>query len=272
MDILSDIIAGVKEDTAARQRLAPLEQVRQTALSRSPALEFPPPELPLFSLICEVKRSSPSKGSLAEIADPAALAREYQAGGAGAISVLTEQRRFHGSLEDLAAVRTAVDIPVLRKDFIVSEYHVYESRAYGADLVLLIVAGLGHDELEHLYGLTVELGMTPLIEVHTPEEAQVIQQLRPRLVGVNTRNLKDLSVDIHRFDEVARHLAGSTVIVGESGVSTREDIEYLALRGARMALVGEALVTGDDPKANVEYLTGAGERTVAGMTVEPYKW
>ena len=158
---------------------------------------------PGSSVIAEVKRRSPSKGDLAEIADPAVLARQYAAGGAAAISVLTEERRFGGSLDDLRAVRAAVDVPLLRKDFVVEPYQVLEARAAGADLVLLIVAALDDDLLRRLHDQARELGMTVLVEVHDEAETARAVDLGAELVGVNARNLKTLDVDPDTFGRLA---------------------------------------------------------------------
>ena len=155
------------------------------------------------SVIAEVKRRSPSKGDLADIPDPAALATEYAAGGAAAISVLTEERRFGGSLDDLRAVRAAVDVPVLRKDFIVTPYQLVEARVAGADLALLIVAALDDDELTGLYNEARELGLTVLVEVHDEAETERAVALGAELIGVNARNLQTLEVDIDTFGRLA---------------------------------------------------------------------
>ena len=171
MSVLDDIIDGVRADLAARQEMAPLERLKEAAA------KAPSPRDVMAALggaevavIAEVKRASPSKGALAAIADPAGLAVDYEAGGARVISVLTEQRRFGGSLEDLAAVREVVQVPVLRKDFVVSSYQLWEARAYGADLVLLIVAALEQNALVSLVERAVSIGLVPLVEVHTEDE------------------------------------------------------------------------------------------------------
>ena len=190
--MLDDIVAGVREDLAPRQAAVP----EPTCAHRWPTLRHPRPDAPLprsrISVIAEVKRRSPSKGDLADIPDPAALAQEYAAGGAAAISVLTEQRRFGGSLDDLRAVRAAVDVPLLRKDFIVNDYQLLEARAAGADLALLIVAALSDDELRRLHDPARELGLTVLVEVHDEAETERAVALGAELIGVNARNLKTL--------------------------------------------------------------------------------
>ena len=202
--VLAQIIVGVRADLAERERAVPLPELR-ARLAESPPPRDPRPALrsPRLSVIAEVKRASPSRGGLARIPEPAKLAADYAAGGAAAISVLTEQRRFRGSLADLDQVRSAVGLPVLRKDFIVAPYQLYESRVHGADLVLLIVAALGDAQLTRLYQLAVTLGMTPLVEVHTPEEAVRAGKLGAEVIGVNNRDLKTLAVDLDRFETLA---------------------------------------------------------------------
>lgn len=256
MTVLDDIIVGVREDLDVRRRAVPLEAVRRAAEAADLVRSFPPDKG--FGLICEVKRSSPSKGSLAEIADPAALARAYEAGGAAAVSVLTEQRRFGGSLEDFDAVRAAVDIPLLRKDFMVDEYQFYEARAHGADIVLIIVAALDDAQLRDQLALSSELGMAALVETHTVEELERAAAVDAQLVGINTRNLKDLTVDPDRFAALSVHAPSGAVLIAESGVTGPGTVAQYARAGAHLGLVGEALVTGGDPSAAVAAFTEAG--------------
>ncbi|NPC95345.1 indole-3-glycerol phosphate synthase TrpC [Nocardioides sp. zg-DK7169] len=266
MTVLEQIIAGVREDLAAREALRPLADVR-AALADVDAPLDPMPRLRAAesSVIAEVKRSSPSKGHLAEIADPASLAREYAAGGAAAISVLTEQRRFSGSLADLEAVRAAVDVPVLRKDFIVTSYQLVEARAAGADLALLIVGALDDDTLRRLHDEARELGLTPLIEVHDEAETERAVALGAELVGVNNRNLKTLEVDNDTFARLAPLIPDDRVKVAESGVFGVSDVQQFVDAGARAVLVGEALVKDGDPRAAVAAMTGlrAGDHITA---------
>jgi indole-3-glycerol phosphate synthase len=259
MTVLDDILAGVRADLADRQQRTPLERVRQHAVAAPPSRD-PMPVLgaPGVAVIAEVKRSSPSKGARAPIADPAALAGEYAAGGAAAISVLTEQRRFGGSLDDLRAVRAAVDVPVLRKDFIVTAYQLWEARAAGADLALLIVAALTDQELNDLLGTAAEAGLTTLVEVHDEAELDRALSAGARLVGVNARNLKTLDVDPGTFARLAPRVPDGVVAVAESGVRGPDDVRRYAEQGADVVLVGEALVTGADPRAAVEQMVAAG--------------
>ena len=258
--VLDQIIVGVREDLAAREAQLPLPELIARVADAPPAID----PLPAFradglAVISEVKRASPSKGALAEIPEPAELARRYAAGGASAISVLTEQRRFGGSLADLDAVRAAVELPILRKDFVVGAYQLYEARAHGADLALLIVAGLSPSQLEDLYGLALELGLTPLVEVHTPEETEQAIALGAELVGVNNRNLKTLDVDLAQFETLAPMLSDETIKVAESGILTPADAARVRAAGADVILVGEALVRDADPSRALAALIAAAD-------------
>jgi indole-3-glycerol phosphate synthase len=210
------------------------------------------------AVIAEVKRASPSKGALAAIADPAALAADYEAGGARIISVLTEKRRFGGSLEDLAAVRDAVAVPVLRKDFIVSSYQLWEARAYGADLVLLIVAALEQNALVSLVERAQSIGLVPLVEVHTLGELERAMAAGARVLGINARNLATLEVDRSVFAQLVPHIPDGVIKIAESGVRGPHDLLAYAAAGADAVLVGESLVTGKDPRSAVADLVTAG--------------
>ena len=257
MSVLDDIVAGVREDLLGREAEVSESELRARLLDVPPARD----PMPLFrqpgsSVIAEVKRRSPSKGDLAGIPDPAALATAYERGGAAAISVLTEQRRFGGSLADLHAVRAAVDLPVLRKDFVVEPYQLLEARAAGADLVLLIVAALPGDALRRLHDLARELGLTALVEVHDEPEAERAVDVGATRVGVNARNLKTLDVDPATFAALAPHLPGDVVKVAESGISGPRDVRRHVGEGADVVLVGEALVRDGDPEAAVRAMTG----------------
>src|SRR3954449_4081234 len=259
MGVLDDIVAGVREDLELRQADVSLARLKQRCQHVDPALDpMPVFRGPGVSVIAEVKRSSPSKGALATIDDPAALAVEYAAGGAAVISVLTEERRFKGTLDDLVRVRCAVDIPVLRKDFIVTAYQLFEARAAGADLVLLIVAALTDDELVCLVERAQSIGLTPLVEVHDPEEVKRAVDAGARLIGVNARNLKTLEVDPTTFARIAPTIPDGIIRVAESGVRGPHDVIELARSGADVVLVGEALVTGRDPRRGVADLVAAG--------------
>ncbi|WP_372733416.1 indole-3-glycerol phosphate synthase TrpC [Nocardioides sp.] len=257
MSVLDDIVAGVRLDLDARRAERPEGDLRAAFADVDPARD-PMPHLrgAGSSVIAEVKRRSPSKGHLAEILDPAELAGQYAAGGAAAISVLTEQRRFGGSLDDLRTVRAAVQVPILRKDFIVEDYQVLEARAAGADLVLLIVAALDDDTLRRLYDLAGELAMTVLVEVHDAPEAERAVALGAELIGVNARNLKTLEVDPDTFGRLAPLMPDDRVLVAESGISGPREVSRFVAEGARAVLVGEALVKDGDPQSAVRAMTG----------------
>lgn len=260
MTVLDEIIAGVREDVAARQAQVPLDELKKRRQAVAPAIDaYAALTRDGVAVIAEVKRASPSAGALADIADPAALAAEYEAGGARAISVLTEERRFGGSLDDLVAVRKAVSIPVLRKDFVVSSYQVHEARAYGADIVLLIVAALNQDELVGLLERVESLGMTALVEIHDEHEADRALAAGASVIGVNARNLKTLEVDRSTFARIAPGLPSNVVKIAESGVRDPHDLIAYAQSGADAVLVGQGLVTSGDPRQAVAALVTAGE-------------
>ena len=255
MSVLDSIIEGVREDLAARR--LPLAQIQQRLDETAPALDahtfLTRDEM---NVIAEVKRSSPSKGALASIADPASLAEQYQEAGAATVSVLTERRRFGGSLEDLDAVRKRITIPVLRKDFMVDEYQFLEARAHGADIVLLIVAALSKSQLKDFYDLATELGMASLIEVHTAQELESAMEIEPRIVGVNSRNLKTLEVDSAAFADLIPRIPSNVIRVAESGIATRLHVEFAQKAGATAILVGESLVKSGDPISAMQELLG----------------
>ncbi|MFI6319126.1 indole-3-glycerol phosphate synthase TrpC [Nonomuraea sp. NPDC050556] len=257
--VLDDILDGVRADLAARQQEVSLEQLKERAeRAPSPRDAYAALGGERVSVIAEVKRSSPSKGALAAIADPAALAADYEQGGAHVISVLTERRRFGGSLDDLAAVRARVDIPILRKDFIVTSYQLWEARAYGADLALLMVVSLEQEALVSLIERAESIGLTPLVEVHTEEELERALAAGARIIGINARNLKTLEVDRDVFAKLAPKIPDDVIKIAESGVRGPHDLLAYARAGADAVLVGESLVTGKDPRKAVEALVTAG--------------
>lgn len=256
MSVLDDIIVGVREDLAERQRQVSEAELRHRIVDQVPLALDPLPSFrePGLSVISEVKRRSPSKGHLAEIPDPADLASAYAAGGANAISVLTEQRRFGGSLADFDEVRAAVPTPLLRKDFVVTEYQIIEARAHGADLVLLMVSALEEAQLRDLYQVVTGWGMTALVETHDEHEIEIALGIGAPLIGINARNLKTLEVDPNVFGRLAPLLGDGVVKVAESGISGHQDAQRYANEGADVVLVGEALVKDGDPQAAVARL------------------
>lgn len=227
----------------------PLGEVEAAAVARPAAIDALAALAPSdrVKIIAEVKRASPSRGSLAEITDPAGLAASYETGGASAISVLTEERRFGGSLADLEAVRDAVSLPVLRKDFVADPYQVFEARAAGADIVLLIVAALEQSELRSLYELVTSLGMTALVETHSADELERALDVGAGLVGVNARDLSTFELDQNLFGSLAERIPSGVIRVAESAVKTAADVAHYRQAGADVVLVGEALVTDGDP-------------------------
>jgi indole-3-glycerol phosphate synthase len=259
VSVLDEILDGVRADLMARQRQVPLERLKEAACRAAS-----PPDLVAalkgddVAVIAEVKRASPSKGALAAIADPAALAVDYEAGGARVISVLTESRRFGGSLEDLAAVRAAVRVPLLRKDFVISSYQLWEARAYGADMVLLIVAALEQNALVSLVERAESIGLLPLVEVHADDELDRAVDAGAKVIGVNARNLATLKVDRGVFARIAPRIPDGIVKIAESGVRGPHDLLAYAAAGADAVLVGESLVTGRDPRSAVADLVTAG--------------
>ena len=268
MSVLDELVAGALEDKCDRERVTSLEELKARAASAPAPLDAKRwlRRHDGIPVIAEIKRASPSKGHLIDIEDPAALGRQYEQGGASAISVLTEGRRFLGSLDDVDAVRAAVHIPVLRKDFITTDYQIWEARAHGADIVLLIVAALDDTQLAHLLKLTHELGMTALVETHTREEIERAIAAGARVIGINARNLKDLRVDVGKYTELASNLPEDVIKVAESGVFGAVEVEDYARAGADAVLVGEGVATADDPRLAVERLVKAGERVKASET------
>ncbi|MFJ6077957.1 indole-3-glycerol phosphate synthase TrpC [Pseudarthrobacter sp. NPDC092419] len=267
--VLDDINAGVREDMEARKRLVSLAELKDRAQAAPAArdawaaLGGTAPLRDQLKVIAEIKRRSPSKGDLAGIADPASLARQYADGGASVISVLTEQRRFNGSLADLDAVRAAVDVPLLRKDFTLDEYQIWEARAHGADLILLIVAALSDAQLEDFSALSHGLGMNVLVETHTEEEIERAAAAKARIIGVNVRNLKTLDVDRSVFAALAGRVPAGALVVAESGVRDAADVTHYAASGADAVLVGEALVSHSTPADRIAEFTAAGAAAIA---------
>lgn len=259
MSVLDEILAGVRDDLAERQSVVGLDELKRLAHPRDPALD-PMPHFRAegISVIAEVKRASPSRGQLAEITDPASLAADYEAGGAATISVLTERRRFGGSLADLRAVRNAVSVPVLCKDFILTSYQLWEARAAGADLALLVVAALTDNELVGLVDRARSIGLTPLVEVHDARQLARALDAGADLIGVNARDLTTLKVDRDTFARLAPLVPDGVVRVAESGVRGPHDVLEYARAGADVVLVGETLVTGKDPRTAVADMVAAG--------------
>jgi indole-3-glycerol phosphate synthase len=257
--VLDEILEGVRADLADRQRRTPLERLKERARrAASPRDVIAALRRHDVAVIAEVKRASPSRGAMAPIADPAALAGDYEAGGASVISVLTERRYFGGCLEDLAAVRDRVTVPVLCKDFIISSYQLWEARAHGADMVLLIAAALEQNALVSLVERAGSLGLVPLVEVHSDAEVLRAAEAGARVIGVNARDLATLDVDRGLFARLAPLIPGHIIKIAESGIRGPRDLFACAAAGADAVLVGESLVTGKDPRSAVADLVTAG--------------
>ncbi len=255
--VLDSIIDGVIEDLAMRS--IPMRELKEQLGEAAPlrgALSALTVNSDLKKIIAEVKRASPSKGELGAIAHPAELASQYQEGGASVVSVLTEQRRFKGSIADFVAVRNEIIIPMLRKDFIVTEYQVIESRILGADLLLLIVAGLTQSQYIDFHQMANELGMDVLVEVHTEAELERALEADPTIVGINSRNLKTLDVDPAAFHQLIPLIPEGIVRVAESGISERSEVIVVEELGAHAVLVGETLVRAGHPQAAISRLLG----------------
>ena len=258
MTVLSDIEAGVREDLEERMAARPRAVVETAARQHDPARDFAAALRGVgVSLIAEVKKSSPSRGVIRADVDPVDVARVYARSGADAISVLTEGRRFGGSPDDLAAVVDALGPlgpPVLRKDFIVDPYQVYEARALGADCVLLIAAILRQPQLTHMLHLSQELGMWCLVEAHDETELDRAVDSGALIIGINNRDLRTLEVDLATFERLRPRVPSERLVVSESGIRRRADVERLAACGVDAVLVGEALMSAADAGAKVKEL------------------
>lgn len=261
MSILDEIAAHKRREGAEARARQPLAAVERAAWAMPPPRPFREALLaggngPYPAVIAEIKRHSPAKGALRADADPAALAATYAGAGAAALSVLTDARYFHGSLADLQAARAAVPVPVLRKDFLLDPYDVFAARAAGADSVLLIVAILAQDALTGLLTLARDLGMEPLVEVHTAAEMARAADAGAAIIGINNRDLHTFTVDLGTTERLAPLAPPDAVLVGLSGIATPDDARRMAAAGARAVLVGEALVTAPDPAARLRALRG----------------
>jgi indole-3-glycerol phosphate synthase len=256
--VLADLFAGSRADAEERLETLSINDLEKRVSSAKPALDAIGALAPSsqIKIIAEIKRASPSKGVLAEISNPEELAVTYEEGGASAISVLTEQRKFKGSLEDLASVREAVSLPLLRKDFISTKHQILEARAYGADIILLIVAGLREDELISLSEFAKDLGMTPFYETHSREELKIAAGLGARLIGVNARDLVTFETDRDLFSRLYDQIPSDAIKVAESAVRDASDVNRYRDAGADVVLVGEALVTSDPAETLRSFFAG----------------
>jgi indole-3-glycerol phosphate synthase len=245
--MLDSLYAGAIEDAAARAELISISQLEKLALAQPDPIDAIAALAPAknVKILAEVKRASPSKGNLAEIPNPAELASIYAENGASAISVLTEQRRFKGSLTDFDSVRSAVSVPLLRKDFLANEYQILEARAHGADIVLLIVAGIEPAVLIRLKKFAESLGMVAFVETHSADELRFAADTGAKLIGVNARDLATFETDRDLFVKLIDLFPSQAIKVAESAVRSASDVKHYRDAGADVVLVGEALVTND---------------------------
>lgn len=254
---LETVVERTQAAVAARKRSLPASELEQRL---GPARRGRPFSEALIdegiSLIAEMKRSSPSKGAIRPGASVTEVVRAYQEAGARAVSVLTESEYFGGSLDDLVEARAACDLPLLRKDFMVDEYQLLEARAAGADAVLLIVAALSTDHLGHLMAVASDLGMDTLVEVHDEEEVETAVEAGAEVLGINNRDLHSLEVDLETTFRLLADVPAGTVVVAESGITAREDVERLEQAGVDAILVGETLMRAEDPVRAARELLG----------------
>jgi indole-3-glycerol phosphate synthase len=253
--MLDKIVAQKREEVKQRKQSLPLSRLKELIARREATLDL---ALALEDthtrLIAEVKRASPSRGVLCPDFDPVELARKYAQGGAAAISVLTETNYFQGSLDHLVAIRQEIDLPLLRKDFIFDPYQVYESRAYGADALLLIVAILSREQLEELLSLSYDLGLNCLVEVHNEDEVERALGSQAQIIGINNRDLTTFTIDINTTHRLLPLIPRGKIVVSESGIRSRSDVAKLKGWGVNALLVGEALVTAGDVVTKVREL------------------
>lgn len=250
---LDKILAHKVTELAQARKLNPMAKIAQAARYTPPALDVMSAlRRDTVALIAEVKHASPSRGILIDPFDPVAIARTYAANGAAMLSVLTDQQFFKGHLDYLRQIRRAVNIPLLRKEFIIDSYQIYEARAAGADAVLLIVAALSDTQLTNLHELALHLGMTPLVEVHSEPELERALEVGAKLIGVNNRDLKTFEVDLNITAHIARLVPDDVTLVAESGLKTVTDVHNMGKLGAHAVLIGEGLVTASDMAATVQ--------------------
>ncbi len=266
MTVLDEIVAHKREEVAAAQTSVSLDAVCARAEAAGPARDFTTAITgPPVRVIAEVKRASPTHGAIRTDADPAAIARTYEQAGAAAISVLTDQRYFGGSDDDLRTVRRTVGLPVLRKDFVVDAYQIYQARALRADAVLLIAGAVGRDDLRTLGRLASELGMTALFEVHTEAQVDEVLAAGARVIGINNRDLRTLAVDLETTARLRPRIPSSVVVVSESGIETADDIARVCRASINAVLVGAALMASADPAAHLRDLRLAAEHTKGAL-------
>jgi indole-3-glycerol phosphate synthase len=260
LSVLDRIVEATRDEVERRREITPLSQLEAALGQRPESRPFQEAlTRPGVSVIAEHKRRSPSAGVIREGAGLVDVVQAYERGGAAALSILTEPSHFDGSLDDLRAARAATNLPVLRKDFIVDPYQIYESAAAGADAILLIVAALEPEELAELHSEAWSLDLDVLVEVHDEEELAAALEVEPEVIGINNRDLDDFSVDLERTFELLSDIPTGKTVVSESGFSTREQLDELDRVGVDAVLIGETLMRADDVEAACRELTGGGE-------------
>jgi len=258
MTVLDDIIAHKRAEVAGHRAVTSLDAMRARAEAAARPRAFAAAIMgPPIKVIAEVKRASPSAGAIRAAADPVATARMYALAGAAAVSVLTDQKYFSGSLDDLAAVRGAVDLPILRKDFTVDAFQVYEARAVGADAVLLIAGTMPVADLDALARLAADLGLTALVEVHSDRDLDDALAIGARVIGINNRDLHTLEIDLNTTHRLRSRIPAGVTVISESGIATPGDVAEVARAGIDAVLVGTALMASPDPGAHLRALLGA---------------
>jgi indole-3-glycerol phosphate synthase len=266
VNVLDRIVDSTRHDLARRRREVPQEQLERALAARGEDRPFSEAVTrPGLSLIAEYKRRSPSAGELRADADVTEVVRAYERGGAAALSVLTEPHHFSGSLDDLRAARAASGLPILRKDFVVDGYQVYESAVAGADAILLIVAAVSRDDLAALHGLARSLDLDVLVEVHDERELEAALEIEADVIGINNRDLTDFSVDVERTFELLSDVPAGKAVVSESGFSSREQLEELERVGVDAVLIGESLMRSEDVEAACRELAGVGAQRESGL-------
>ena len=261
---LEELIEATRERLERAKRELPLGELERIASTRAEGRPFAEAlSRPGTSLIAEHKRRSPSAGVIREGATVVDIARAYERGGAAALSILTEERHFGGSLDDLREARSVTDIPILRKDFTIDPYQLWEAKASGADAVLLVVGSVRPHELGSLHGLARDLDLDAIVEVHDEEELETALSVDADVIGINNRNLEDFSVDVSRTFELLHEVPAGKIVVSESGIAERAQIEELERVGVDAVLIGEALMRAPDPEAAVRELTRTEEPTQA---------
>lgn len=261
MNVLDRIVDDTRDEVKRRRKAVPLKQLEQQLERRAEGFRPFSEALtrPGVSLIAEHKRRSPSAGEIRKGSSVSEVVKAYEAGGAAALSILTEPFHFGGSLDDLREARAASSLPVLRKDFIVDRYQVYEAAAAGADALLLIVAALEFDDLARLYGEARAIDLDVLVEVHDEEELESALEIDADVIGINNRDLTDFTVDLNRTFELLSDVPAGKIVVSESGLYTREQLEELERVGVDAVLIGERLMRAPDPEAALRELCGATE-------------